>query len=213
MQSIKIAMNLKRERSDYMRLKFDREIMKWFDSFFENRVDMFNIDNFLCSLQDFETNLDSRKVIVLQKENSNYWKLEFSLPDNYVVKLKKNVHPIFGQYIFDEISIYSDDIVYDKINSYIMKIINNIIEIKYDLFNSRYLIDYREEFIDICNKMVIGERNLLIEDVYMIANTNSDLDFLNYANTFKLNLSFNPDKGEDLIDSILDLRRSIIVRD
>ncbi|MBC2575835.1 hypothetical protein [Peptostreptococcus canis] len=196
-----------------MRLKFDREIMKWFDSFFENRVDMFNIDNFLCSLQDFETNLDSRKVIVLQKENSNYWKLEFSLPDNYVVKLKKNVHPIFGQYIFDEISIYSDDIVYDKINSYIMKIINNIIEIKYDLFNSRYLIDYREEFIDICNKMVIGERNLLIEDVYMIANTNSDLDFLNYANTFKLNLSFNPDKGEDLIDSILDLRRSIIVRD
>ncbi len=206
-------MNLKRERSDYMRLKFDREIMKWFDSFFENRVDMFNIDNFLCSLQDFETNLDSRKVIVLQKENSNYWKLEFSLPDNYVVKLKKNVHPIFGQYIFDEISIYSDDIVYDKINSYIMKIINNIIEIKYDLFNSRYLIDYREEFIDICNKMVIGERNLLIEDVYMIANTNSDLDFLNYANTFKLNLSFNPDKGEDLIDSILDLRRSIIVRD
>ncbi|MBP1998048.1 hypothetical protein J2Z72_000942 [Peptostreptococcus canis] len=206
-------MNLKRERSDYVRLKFDREIMKWFDSFFENRVDMFNIDNFLCSLQDFETNLDSRKVIVLQKENSNYWKLEFSLPDNYVVKLKKNVHPIFGQYIFDEISIYSDDIVYDKINSYIMKIINNIIEIKYDLFNSRYLIDYREEFIDICNKMVIGERNLLIEDVYMIANTNSDLDFLNYANTFKLNLSFNPDKGEDLIDSILDLRRSIIVRD
>lgn len=206
-------MNLKRERSDYMRLKFDREIMKWFDSFFENRVDMFNIDNFLCSLQDFETNLDSRKVIVLQKENSNYWKLEFSLPDNYVVKLKKNVHPIFGQYIFDEISIYSDDIVYDKINSYIMKIINNIIEIKYDLFNSRYLIDYREEFIDICNKMVIGERNLLIEDVYMIANTNSDLDFLNYANTFKLNLNFNPDKGEDLIDSILDLRRSIIVRD
>lgn len=206
-------MNLKRERSDYMRLKFDREIMKWFDSFFENRVDMFNIDNFLCSLHDFETSLDNRKVIVLQKENSNYWKLEFSLPGNYVIKLKKNVHPIFGQYIFDEISIYSDDIVYDKINSYIMKIINNMIEIKYDLFNSRYLIDYREEFIDICNKMVIGEKNLLIEDIYMIANTNSDLDFLNYANTFKLNLSFDPDKGEDLIDSILDLRRSIIVRD
>ncbi|CAK7004386.1 MAG: hypothetical protein PEPC_00169 [Peptostreptococcus russellii] len=194
-----------------MDFKFDREIMKWFDSFFEDKIDIFNVSNFLCSMQEFDSKKRTDNLIILEKENSNYWRLEFSIPKNYVIKLKKNVHPFFGEYIYDEISIYSDDKIYDFINMYIMKIMNNIVKYSYYPLEKVYYMDYNDDFISKCRYLQVGEKRVIDEDLYLIALSNKSFDFFNFAKTFKLNLSFEPSKGEDLLDSILDLRKSIIV--
>ena len=194
-----------------MAFKFDREIMKWFDSFFEESTDIFNVNNFLCSMQEFDHKKRTDNVIILEKENSNYWRLEFSIPENYVIKLRKNVHPFFGEYIYDEISIYSDDRIYDFVNRYIVKVLDNVVKYTYQPIDRVYFIDYNDEFIRKCRYLQVGEKRVIDEDLYLIPNSNKSFDFINFANTFKLNLSFDPNKGEDLLDSIMDLRKSIII--
>lgn len=194
-----------------MAFKFDREIMKWFDSFFEEQVDIFNVNNFLCSMQEFDHKKRTDNLIVLEKDNSNYWRLEFSIPENYVIKLRKNVHPFFGEYIYNEISIYSDDRIYDFVNRYIVKILDNVVKYTYQPIDKVYFIDYNDEFMRKCKYLQVGEKRVIDEDLYLIPKSNKSFDFLNFANTFKLNLSFDPKKGEDLLDSILDLRKSIII--
>lgn len=195
-----------------MDFKFDREIMKWFDSFFEDQINMFNVSNFLCSMQEVDSENRADNLIILEKEDSSYWKMEFTIPRKYVLKLKKNVHPFFGEYIYDEISIYSDDKIYEFINLYIMKILNNAVEYSYYPMDKVYSIDYNDDFIKKCRYLQVGEKRIIDEDLYLIALSNKSFDFSNFANTFKLNLSFEPTRGEDLLDSILDLRRSIIVK-
>lgn len=193
--------------------KFDREIMKWFDNFFEDQTNIFNVSNFLCSRQEFDPKKRTDNVIILEKANSNYWRLEFSLAENYVIKLKKNVHPFFGEYIYDEISIYSDDSIYDFVNRYVIKVLDNVVSYTFHPASNSYFLDYKEDFVRRCRYLKVGEKRVIDEDLYLKANSNKSFDFFNFANTFKLNLSFEPSRGEDLLDAILDLRKSIIVKD
>lgn len=194
-----------------MAFRFDREIMKWFDSFFEDQIDIFNVNNFLCSMQEFDPQKRTDNLIILEKENSDYWRLEFSIPENYVIKLRKNVHPFLGEYIYDQISIYSDDRIYDFVNQYIVKILNNVVNYTYHPIDRIYYMDFNNEFIRKCKYLQVGEKRVIDEDLYLTPLSNKSFDFYNFAKTFKLNLSFDPKKGEDLLDSILDLRKSIII--
>lgn len=194
-----------------MDVKFDRDIMKLFDLFFEERVNMLSVNNFLCSLQEFDKKRRKDKIIILEKENSDYWRIEFSIPENYVIKLRKNVHPFFHEYIYDEISIYSDDSIYEFINRYLNTIFNNIIEYSYNRLDNKYYIDFNDEFIYKSRNINIGERRQLDDDIFFQVQSNKSVDFHNFDNTFKLNLKFEPSRGEDLLDSIIDLRNSIIL--
>lgn len=194
-----------------MMFRFDREIMKWFDMFFENNTYIFNISNFLCSMQEFDSSHRQEHLIILEKSNSNYWRLEISIPRNYVLKLRKNVHPLFGEYIYDEISIYSDNNMYNFLNEYLIKVINNIVQYTYHPTENVYYIDYNDEFIRKCKYIKVGEKRLIDEDLYLVAVSNKSFDLFNFSKTFKLNLSFDSKKGESLLDSVLDLRKSIIL--
>lgn len=196
-----------------MAFKLDREVMKWFDTFFEDSIDIFNVNNFLCSIQEFDSNHRRDDLIILEKSNSDYWRLEIGIPKNYVIKLRKNVHPFFGEYIYDEISIYSDDNMYDFINKYIIKVINNIVKYTYQPIENVYYIDYNDEFIRKCKYIKVGEKRVIDEDLYLVPVSNKSFDFFNFRRNFKLNLSFEPNRGETLLDSILDLRKSIILDD
>lgn len=195
-----------------MSLKFDREIMSWFDAFFENRKESISIDNFVCSLQGFNRN-DAENIVVLEKDKTAYWRIEFSLTESYVTKLRKNVHPLFGGYIYEEISIYSDDRIYDFINYYLTKIFDNVVSYLYQPSTNSFFIDYRDEFIRKSKLVDIGKITEIDEDLYILLNSNSNIDFFNLSKSFKLNLSFDPTKGEDLLDSLIDLRRSVILND
>ena len=196
-----------------MSFRFDREVMRWFDTFFEDSIDMFNINNFLCSIQEFDSSRRNDDVIILEKSNTNYWRLEISIPKNYVVKLRKNVHPFFGEYIYDEISIYSDDSMYEFVNAQLIKVFNNVAKYSYQALDNVYYLDYNDEFIRKCRYIKVGEKRVIDEDLYLMPLSNKSFDFFNFDKTFKLNLSFEPSKGENLLDSIIDLRRSIILSD
>ena len=88
---------------------------------------------------------------------------------------------------------------------------NNIVKYSYYPLEKVYYMDYNDDFISKCRYLQVGEKRVIDEDLYLIALSNKSFDFFNFAKTFKLNLSFEPSKGEDLLDSILDLRKSIIV--
>ncbi|WP_101772953.1 hypothetical protein [Peptostreptococcus faecalis] len=194
-----------------MSFKFDREIMKWFDLFFEDQKNLFNMENFLCSMQEINNTKKNGNLITLEKQDSNYWKLEFSLPENYVIKLQKNVHPFFGEYIYEEISIYCDDNMYDFLNYYLMKVLDNVVLYTYDIESKTHYINYKDSFLRKCKYMESGKKRFLDEDLYIVANSDRNFDFVNFSGTFKLNLCFDPNKGENLLDSILNIRKSIII--
>lgn len=188
---------------------FDREIFRWFDRFFEDQINRLDVNNFICEIDEYD-DINDRKIS-LEKGNSNYWKLEMMLPEYKYYELKDNVHPVFKQYIFEDKSMYNFDSYYSEINSYINKIMDSITTINFDDYEDSYLIDYNEDFIEKANMFELGKSTMLIDDVYILANSNKNFDLFNIDNTFKLNLNFEPKVGEDLIDSLIDLQKSIFL--
>ncbi|HBH0853383.1 TPA: hypothetical protein KR672_003013, partial [Clostridioides difficile] len=54
---------------------------------------------------------------------------------------------------------------------------------------------------------------LIDEDLYLIAKSKEVFDFFNSDGTFNLTLSFDIQKNENLLDSLLELRKSIIINE
>ncbi|WP_227868494.1 hypothetical protein [Clostridioides sp. ZZV15-6388] len=61
--------------------------------------------------------------------------------------------------------------------------------------------------------MLIGEKRLIDEDLYLKAKSKEVFDFFNSDGTFNLTLSFDIQKNESLLDSLLELRKSIIINE
>ncbi|HBG0319535.1 TPA: hypothetical protein KPD91_003441, partial [Clostridioides difficile] len=71
----------------------------------------------------------------------------------------------------------------------------------------------KKSFIDKCQYLLIGEKRLIDEDLYLIAKSKEVFDFFNSDGTFNLTLSFDIQKNENLLDSLLELRKSIIINE
>ena len=167
-----------------MNLSIDREVMRWFDSLFQSQNDMISINNFICKLDDYDKSMLGGKVISLGKYSTNYWKLEFNISDSYLLRLKKNIHPLFNEYIYEEMTLYNDDNMFTTINRFVIRVFNIVAD-----YGDVIKLDY---------------------DVLMLVNSDDNIVFFNDENTIKLNLRFDTEMGEDILDSLLDLRKSII---
>ena len=107
-------------------LKLDRNILQWFDSFFEEQRTSLQKSNFICKLYRFEDKGRQKTALTLEKDNPKYWKIYFEMPQELAVKLEKNVHPIFREYIYEQISIYNNNRMYNFINSNLIGVFNNV---------------------------------------------------------------------------------------
>ena len=76
---------------------------------------------------------------------------------------------------------------------------NNIAIYQYNILENLYTIDFKKSFIDKCQYLLIGEKRLIDEDLYLIAKSKEVFDFLQ--------------KNENLLDSLLELRKSIIINE
>ena len=204
---------------------FDRDIMRWFDHLFEKHTNTFSIDNFICNMYDEARSLDMRKVlplpikmykddnvISLAKKESNYWTISFLLSSKYVYELRENVHPYFGHYIYENISVYNNDEVYSFVNKYIVDILNFMVDYVYYPEEYDYYIDYRDEFIKTCSGIEYGKRVLVTDDIYMYILSKEELNFIDKSERFNLELRFDSRSGQELMDAIVDLSRSILLR-
>lgn len=196
-----------------MGLRVDRNILQWFDRFFEDEVTTISQYNFLTNLYQKNAYNKSNVAFTLEKGNSKYWKLYFELPNEYILKLKQNVHPIFREYIYEQISIYNNAQIYNFINRNVLDVFYKVADYKYDYLNNRYIIDYRDSFLDICKDIFIGETRVLDDDLYISILDKDNVNFFNRDKSFILYLNYNQDKEENMLDSLLDLRKSIIIND
>jgi hypothetical protein len=195
-----------------MSLKVDRNILQWFDRFFEEESTTLRQHNFLSNL--IQNNVyNNNAAFTLEKRNSNYWKLYFELPNDYIIKLRQNVHPLFREYIYEQISIYNNSQIYNFINTNILRVFENVSDYEYDYIENIYVIDYSERFLEICKNLMVGENRLLNNDLYINADKKDSINFFNSDKSFILTLQFDPDNNEDLLDSLLDLRKSIIINE
>ncbi len=222
-----------KERGDKVRYQFDRDIMRWFDNLFEKNVSSFLVENFMCNIYDNSklikisdnsksnngTNLIpleldcsvEDRVISLSKKESNLWTVSFLLSSKYVSLLKENVHPYFGHYIFENVSVYNNDEVYSFINNQIIEILEFVIDYRYDIDEDNYYIDYSDEFINLCSIIEINNRVMITESIYMYFVSEKELNFVDSCNRFNLNLRFDKKLGVGLMDSIIDLTESILL--
>ncbi|MDY4560471.1 MAG: hypothetical protein SO435_01970 [Peptostreptococcus porci] len=193
-----------------MNLSIDREVMRWFDSLFQSQNDMISINNFICKLDDYDKSMLGGKVISLGKYSTNYWKLEFNISDSYLLRLKKNIHPLFNEYIYEEMTLYNDDNMFTTINRFVIRVFNIVADYEYDVIEGAYYINYNRYFVELCRGISHGDVIKLDYDVLMLVNSDDNIVFFNDENTIKLNLRFDIEMGEDILDSLLDLRKSII---
>lgn len=204
---------------------FDRGIMRWFDHLFEKHTNTFSIDNFICNMYDRARPVDKSdilplatkkykddSVISLAKKESSFWTISFLLSSKYVYELRENVHPYFGHYIYENISVYNNDDVYSFVNKYLLDILNYMVDYIYYPEEDDYYIDYRDEFINTCSDMDYGERVLVTEDIYMYIISEDQLNFIDKSERFNLELRFDSRGGQELMDAILDLSRSILLK-
>ncbi|KGF12462.1 hypothetical protein HMPREF1639_06105 [Peptostreptococcus sp. MV1] len=207
-----------------MNYTFDRDIMRWFDYLFENRTNTLRVDNFICNMYDelvYESmgkrlplpvkKFKDDNVISLEKKGSNFWTISFLLPSKYVYRLRENVHPYFGHYIYENISIYNNDEVYSLINKYIADILNFMVDYVYYPEEGDYYIDYRDDFIKTCSSLELGKRVLITDDIYMWIKSDEEIDFVNRSKSFNMKLRFDSSSGQELMDAIIDLSRSILL--
>lgn len=204
---------------------FDRDIMRWFDHLFEKHTNTFLIDNFICNMYDRARPVDKSdilplatkrykddSVISLAKKESSFWTISFLLSSKYVYELRENVHPYFGHYIYENISVYNNDDVYSFVNKYLLDILNYMVDYIYYPEEDDYYIDYRDEFINTCSAMNYGERVLVTDDIYMYIISEDQLNFIEKSERFNLELRFDSRGGQELMDAILDLSRSILLK-
>lgn len=196
-----------------MSLKLDRNVLQWFDYVFENEKTSLRHYNFDCTLKEIRRASLNRVAFILEKNNSRYWKLYFEIPAEVTLKLKQNIHPLFREYIYEQISLYNDNQIYNFVNSNILKVFNNIAIYQYNILENLYTIDFRKSFIDKCQYLLIGEKRLIDEDLYLRVKSKEVFDFFNSDETFNLTLSFDIQKNENLLDSLLELRKSIIINE
>ena len=196
-----------------MSLKLDRNILQWFDSFFEDSEPEVHNDNFLCNIYKNKSGGNEKTAFTLEKENSSYWKIYFEIPQETIIKLRKNVHPIFREYIYEQISFYNDNRIYNFINSNLLNVFNNVAFYSYDSGINAYTINFRKGFIDKCSYLAIGEDRQIDEDLYLNVQSQELFNFFNKDKSFMMNLAFSSSKGENLLDSLIDLRKSIIIND
>ncbi|MDR1774373.1 MAG: hypothetical protein LBR30_05850 [Clostridioides sp.] len=194
-----------------MSLNLDAGILSCFDYFFENDVSTFDKYDFIAKLHIL--NIAGKKGIgiSLQKKNSDYWRLYFELPREYFLKLKRNVHPIFNEYIYDSVSIYNNEKVYNFLNENIVNIFNSICIYEYNFFVDSYLLDFKSSFLNKVAYLRVGEVIQIARDLYMIADSNESFDFFNGDKSFVLNLKYDSNNDENILDSLLDLRKSILI--
>ncbi|TQQ85311.1 hypothetical protein EXD82_02630 [Peptacetobacter hominis] len=196
-----------------MALKLDRNIMQWFDSFFEDEKSSVQKNNFLCKSYVRKTPEGDKTGFTLEKENSDYWKMYFEIPQETVIRLKKNVHPIFREYIYEKRSFYNDNMIYDFINSNLLNIFNNVAVYTYDKNINAYIMNFSRLFVERCRYLSIGEDRKITENLYINAETQENFRIFNRDRSFVIMFSFDASEGENLLDSLIDLRKSIIIND
>lgn len=196
-----------------MSLKVDRNILQWFDRFFEEEATTLRQHNFLSNYYQDNVHNKNNAAFTLEKSNTNYWKLYFELSNDYIIKLRQNVHPLFREYIYEQISIYNNSQIYNFLNTNVLRVFDNVAEYKYDYIENIYVIDYNNSFLDKCRNLIIGENRLLSENLYVNANKANCINFFNKDKSFILTLKFDSYDDENLLDSLLDLRKSIIINE
>ena len=60
--------------------------------------------------------------------------------------------------------------------------------------------------------MNYGERVLVTDDIYMYIISEDQLNFIDKSERFNLELRFDSRGGQELMDAILDLSRSILLK-
>lgn len=219
-----------------MSINLDRNIMKWFDELFEKNLMTISIDDFVCSLLDAKSNADldtksnvdldaranadlTRKnkaeidtKISLNRANHIYWTIDISLPYKYIRRLRDNVHPLFGGYVYEEISIYEDQEKYRQLNTWLQDLYNSVLDYSYSDIKRAYVLSYRQEFLNMCSNVGIGQKVLIDKDLVFCPINQDKVKFTNLDESIDLNLMYNSSIGESLIDSLLDISRSIIIR-
>lgn len=135
------------------------------------------------------------------------------MPQELAVKLEKNVHPIFREYIYEQISIYNNNRMYNFINSNLIGVFNNVAFYSYDQNSGAYTMNFRNSFLEKCNNLMVGEDRQIDTNLYLNASSNDLFRFFNEDKSFVMNLRFDTTRGENLLDSLIDLRKSIIIND
>ena len=115
-------------------------------------------------------------------------------------------------HIFENISVYNNDEVYSFVNKYIVDILNFMVDYVYYPEEDDYYIDYRDEFIKTCSGIEYGKRVLVTDDIYMYILSKEELNFIDKSERFNLELRFDSGSGQELMDAIVDLSRSILLR-
>ena len=67
-------------------------------------------------------------------------------------------------------------------------------------------------FINTCSAMDYGERVLVTDDIYMYIISEDQLNFIDKSERFNLELRFDSRGGQELMDAILDLSGSILLK-
>lgn len=193
-------------------MKFDREFLRGFDDFFQLKKTKIFIDDFVFELENKYVR-DNYSLVRLYKNNDIFWKLEFILPSEYILRLNKNVHPIFKEYIDDRISIYADNKLYRFINENILEIYRAIAEISYDPISMRKFIDFSDFFINRCKDIAYGEERQISTDKFLKVFDEDNVLIRNYDKSFMLSLHYNSDYGESMLDSLIDMQKSIMLKE
>lgn len=196
-----------------MSLKLDRNILQWFDYFFEEQKTFFKESNFICKLYRIEDKGRQKTILTLEKDNPKYWKIYFEMPQELVVVLENNVHPIFREYVYEQISIYNNNRVYNFINSNIIGIFDTIAFYSYNHNSGGYTVNFRNSFLEKCRNLKVNEDREIGRNLYLNAESNEKFNFFNNDKTFAMSLKFDIAKEENLLDSLIDLRKSIIISD
>ncbi|WP_300276611.1 hypothetical protein [Peptacetobacter sp.] len=196
-----------------MSLKLDRNILQWFDYFFEEQKTFFQESNFICKLYRIEEKGRQKTILTLEKDNPKYWKIYFEMPQELVVILEENVHPIFREYICEQISIYNNNRIYNFINANLIGIFDTIAFYSYNQNLGAYTVNFRNSFLEKCRNLKVDEDRKIGRDLYLNAESNEKFKFFNDDRTFAMSLKFDIAKEENLLDSLIDLRKSIIISD
>lgn len=194
-------------------LKLDRSILQWFDSFFEEQRTYLEKSNFICNLYKVENKGVEKIAFTLEKDNPKYWKIYFEMPQELAVRLENNVHPIFREYIYEQLSIYNNNRMYNFINSNLIGVFNNVAFYSYEPNSGVYTVNFRNSFLEKCNNLMVGEDRKIDTNLYLNASSNELFRFFNEDKSFVMSLRFDTERGENLLDSLIDLRKSIIIND
>lgn len=74
-------------------------------------------------------------------------------------------------------------------------------------------MNFRNSFLEKCNNLMVGEDRQIDTNLYLNASSNDLFRFFNEDKSFVMNLRFDTTRGENLLDSLIDLRKSIIIND